>query len=379
MRFYYRFWIGIILLGCLSSLNLRAQEYYFKLKDQQLEISTKGFYLSAVRDVREVQGSIGTVLKGITNKPHQAHLSPDLEQALSTYLLPQFTPAEGLVGVELHINHLEIAEKIVLPIETGFIDMAVSFYHVDTAGAKLLYTTYYRSQESMKYDVTFSHEARIRQGLANCIEQFNASDWSLVLSGQKTFEVKEENPFLVGPTPTDTLLMVESAQAEELLIDLRPQQYEIWSLLSTIGQVSRYSHSYGLSYLVYQDVGRSWLFPIVISLSRMQINPQLLESTSWNQIDFQLFQPGASAMYKLYPRLLFYNHLQLPIGRESLRNLDQGTETTRFMTGIIHSHGLLLKPERSGWAAGVGVIQRFYNSEVYKRDIGIRFQLGYFF
>lgn len=366
------------LLGPLFEAQVLAQGHVIDLKEASTSLAYTDFYISKVVDAREQSGPVGQVFKGITNRTVTAWLMPDLSTALSAYLLPQFQPGRQAVPIELHVKHLEVAEKIVLPIETGFIDMALYFYATDSLGPKLLYANYYRAQKSVKHDVTYTHAANVRQALHSCIEQFSQSNWQAVWRGEETFEQPTAHPF-TAEVPGEAAAADSALVNDHLLIDLRPDQYAIRSIMSVVGQRSFNSHSLGLNYMVYQDFGKRWLFPVMLSVSRMVIAPALLESTPYTEIDLRLFQPGLSAMYQLMPGLMFYNHLQLPMGRESLRNDLSGFERSRFLIGLIHSHGLLYSPWKQGFTAGIGVVQRYYDSDVYRRDTGLRITLGYLF
>jgi hypothetical protein len=167
----------VVLLLFLSwNSSVWSQNEMISLQNESIEINVDGFYIKDVVDVRENKENIGFVQKGVFKKTKiDANLKGGVEKCIFDYLKGNFSQNKNGVPIVLHVTKLEISETKSLPI-SGKAEIEIEFFRErDGSLAKLYQSEAFVEQPAL--NVTKTHEARIREVIATCLQSFNESDW----------------------------------------------------------------------------------------------------------------------------------------------------------------------------------------------------------
>jgi len=146
------------------------------------------FYVAGVFDGRQFTDNIGTVQKGIANRPVLARFEKPFLEETTQYLTAAYPKKEGLYPVWVRINDLYVSEYTDKNEETGYASVVMD---VMTKKNDNLYIegTYGGNIEGTGMDVTRKHNVRIRQAFNKCLGLYEVT-----LPEDKTMEVfTEEN------------------------------------------------------------------------------------------------------------------------------------------------------------------------------------------
>ena len=169
----------IVLLFLLSSQILWGQEELIVLQNEPIEFEADGFFIKKVVDYRSNKDSIGFVQKGLFKKKKiTAKMKNGVEPSISKFLENNFEQDPEGVPIVLRITELQISETSKLPV-TGKAEIKMEFYREKNGSIGKLYEGE-AYVEKPAVDVTKTHEERIREVIATCIESFNNSDWKTI-------------------------------------------------------------------------------------------------------------------------------------------------------------------------------------------------------
>lgn len=158
---------------------LRAQEEFIGFQNEPIGFKANGFYIKKVIDHRSDKDSIGFVQKGLFKKKKiTAKMKNGLESSISNFLAENFKQDIDGLPIVLRITKLHISETSKLPV-TGKAEIKMEFYREKNGSIGKLYEGE-AFVEKPAVDVTKTHEERIREVIATCIESFNDSDWKTI-------------------------------------------------------------------------------------------------------------------------------------------------------------------------------------------------------
>lgn len=167
-----------VLLFGLHSMIL-AQEELIELNNDPIEFEADGFYIKKVTDSRENKDSIGFAQKGVFKKDKvPARFKDGLEPAIYNFLKENFRQDSSGVPIVMRVTYLQISESLGIPI-TGMAEIKMEFLREKDGSLGKLYATE-AFVEKPAMNVTKTHEQRIREVIATCLESFNESDWETI-------------------------------------------------------------------------------------------------------------------------------------------------------------------------------------------------------
>lgn len=166
MKLLYTF---IFALTAFVGKAQSATTYHLiSLSGEAAEAAPMPFYVAGVYDGRQFTDNIGTVQKGIANRPVLARFEKPFMEETSQYLLAAYPKKEGAYPVWVRINDLYISEYTDKNEETGYASVMMD---VMTKKNDTLYIegTYGGNIEGTGMDVTRKHNVRIRQAFNKCL------------------------------------------------------------------------------------------------------------------------------------------------------------------------------------------------------------------
>jgi len=116
--------------------------------------------------------------------------------------------------------------------------------------------------------------------------------------------------------------------------------------------------------------------PYSLSIENSTINPDLFKNTNYQSLSMGYFIVGITGLRKITDIIYFQLQGKLPIGNETLIDFYQNKKTN-FIIGLNSTQGFVLIPSvKYGLTLSAGIYETFLTSEIYKNDIGFKFEAG---
>lgn len=336
------------------------------LKNSLIRLPKQEFFLQSVIDGRGNNENIGFVMKGAFNKRVDADLFGGLEKSFGEFYTYALTKDTLKTPIIMRVVFLYISEKNNGTNETGKAEIKVEFYKVEGNRLGKVYETEAIAEETGE-DVTAGHERRLRKVLETIILSFNNSDWATV------------DPEYVE---AERILARRSAILGN---ELNPEEYHWISLVMTNAAFGSNAEGWGGSYMGFSTKPRrGWFIPVVVGLDRITVDPSLFVRAGFDEkanIKFNYGKVGSGVIRRLGEEFHFLFGLNVMGGPEELTriNLNDNTSTisTSFIVGGEASQSFyFISRGRVGFFLGAGLYERYFSSQVYKADIGLRIEAG---
>ncbi|HOY48646.1 MAG TPA: hypothetical protein PL185_13750 [Flavobacteriales bacterium] len=358
--------ISAVLFLLFVSASAFAQKEVIVLKNSMIRMSDQKFYIKSVIDGRGHTSDIGYVHKGSFNKKEHVELQGGLEKALTDFYTYAVTPDTSLIPIVIRVVFLQVSERTDGPSEIGKAELKVEFYKPNAEGkwGKVFETE--AQTEEVAPDVTSGHERRLRKVLESVILSFNNSNWKTV---QPEFieyaEIRGQKSILLNNA-------------------LVPEKKTWTSLIQAHAAFGSNAEGWGLSYLGVSSVMKgSWAFPISVAMDKYVIDPGLILRNGYETAKLNYGKIGLGAMKKIGGDFHFLFNVNIPLGVEELVRKNQVgsaityTETTNFIYGVEPTQSFyFMTRSRIGFYLGAGLYERFFKSEVYKSDLGLKIEAG---
>lgn len=160
---------SILVLFCFIATAQSKTEYHIiSLAGENAEAVPMPFYVVGVFDGRQFTDNIGTVQKGIANRPVLTRFGKPFLEETTQYLTAAYPKKDGAYPVWVRINDLYISEYTDRNEETGYASVVMD---VMTKKNDTLYIegTFGGNIEGTAGDVTKTHPLRLRQALNKCL------------------------------------------------------------------------------------------------------------------------------------------------------------------------------------------------------------------
>jgi len=127
-------------------------------------------------------------------------------------------------------------------------------------------------------------------------------------------------------------------------------------------------------YLLKSNAG--WIIPCVFSFESFNIDPDYFDQSGYQAGKLNYWMAGICPFKKLNDYFYANLGLQLLMGNEQLVDFNN-YESTNFVFGIVPTQGIYFIPQSSfGITFGLGLYEKLLTSEIYKNDVGIKFEIG---
>jgi hypothetical protein len=154
--------------------NVQAQRLHYVLLDTKkpIEVTGRSFYIAEVIDARVDTTTIGIVYVGPFKAFHRAAMPKSCAWYLARFFRKSLPEESGQEPITLKIEKFRVEERVLTPVQNGWVDMTLSFYH----HGRLVYQTT-QQEGSTGRDVTKQHAEHIQTALQNAMVEFNDHAW----------------------------------------------------------------------------------------------------------------------------------------------------------------------------------------------------------
>ncbi len=352
--------IGLI-ISFLAAINyVHGQDEIIELKNEHVKIESRDFYIRSVIDGRSDKSRIGFAQVGLFNKKVNANFKTSIENTFQSYFDNVLKKGENQLAIVLKVIDFFISEKTIFTSETGRAEIKVEFYILSNNQLGKIYETEAFYEES-GIDVTKGHERRIRKVLTICLNKFYSSNWRQISPDFKPIE-----NIINTVSPVDSLKISEH------------KPIKINNIISFSKAFGINANGWGLNYYGYinKDEKNKWIVPYSLSIENSTINPDLFKNTNYQSLSMGYFIVGITGLRKITDIIYFQLQGKLPIGNETLIDFYQNKKTN-FIIGLNSTQGFVLIPSvKYGLTLSAGIYETFLTSEIYKNDIGFKFEAG---
>lgn len=145
-----------------------------------------------------------------------------------------------------------------------------------------------------------------------------------------------------------------------------------------------YSHRYGVhaegwsvQYYGYNLRNTSkWTMPILFAVEGFTIHSDYFAQAGYQSVNMSYFLVGLSPFYQLEDNFYLNLGVNIIFGKESLVSY-YGVGSYNTVFGFSPSQGIYFIPKsKMGLTLGLSLYEKILSSEVYKNDLGIKFELG---
>lgn len=346
----------LLFIFLATPLLLKSQVYNILIEKTQINIQPNDFYICEVLDGRINKSTIGYVRKGLFKNKVDADMVHGPAFAIKNYLDFSFPKDTSLTPITMKIEEFWIEQNQ----KNATVKLKVEFLSKNGDEYEKVFETVAFIEDIEKGKLPLNDQ-RIIKAINICLEEFINSDWHTIPSNYSSISKNEAEPIsFQNQVPDKT-------------------NHVFWnSMLSFNQSIGANAKGWGLNYYTYvkkKDLN-SWTIPPMFSIERFMLFPDYLLQTKYKEIELHYFMIGASAYKKIEGNLYFNLQCMLPMGKETLTNYqDFKQESSLF--GITSSQGLIYIPQsKFGIVFGVSIYERFFTSEAYNYDVGIKGELG---
>ncbi len=350
----------INILFIIFSYTLCFSQTIIDLKIIPFEIKNQNFYIDKVFDDR--QEMYLSFIEDNSEKKVTLRLKYSLSVTVKKFMDTALPKTGNKTPIIIRINDLKIEQaQTSIDKRTARIYIELSFY--SESGDKLYKIAHYENQvfplSSLK-KINETHEQRIRAALEYCLWGFiNRPKADLtnntvkgINSGNKNFTVKESD--------------------FEPYIPLG----KWYNILSIKRVLDKYNEGWEVAYTGFLDNEKDFIIPFEIAYSQSNAKSDLVKERNYSSVNAFTLGFGLNGYIKIVPGLYVDLGLNVPIGIEVLRDL-QNKKSTNFLIGLTTHQGVKIIPWKGlGIVIGTGLFQRLQTSKIENRNFGFELELG---
>lgn len=348
--------ILFVLFSCSSSFSQTTID----LKIVPFEITNQNFYIDNVIDSRQ-ELHLG-IIEDNSNKKVKLRFENGTATTIKNFMDAALPKTGDRIPITLKVNRLKI-EEAQTSIDKRTARVYVEFYFYAENGEELYKVVHYEDQVfpvSSLTEIYETHEQRIRAALEYCL-------WSFI-DAQKANTthslIKDEIPNKASTT--------KKASTFETYEPLGK-----WFNMLTFKRVTdKYNEGWNVAYTGFSDNEKDLIIPFVIGYGQSKSKSDIVQERGYRSVDSYAFGLGFNGFIKISPGFYIDLGLNVPIGMEVLRDLDD-KKSTHFLIGLSANQGVKIIPWKDyGIVIGAGVFQRWQTSKVINRNFGFQLELG---
>jgi len=342
-------------LVLLVSCNICFSQIIIDLKSSPFEIKNQNFYVKKVFDDR-LEKHLG-VIEG-----KKLYFGKDTDRTIKEFMDTTLPNTNDRIPITIRINNLKI-EQAQTSIEerTARVYIELSFY--TESGEELYKVAHYEEQMfslSALTEINESHEQRVRAALEYCMWSFS--------NHQK------------ANTPHN---LIKSGNTDKANITVEESNFQTyaplgkWFNMLTFTRTSdKYNEGWNVAYTGFLDSENDFIIPFTVAYGQSRGKSDLVKERGYGSANAYAFGFGFNGFIKITPGVYVDLGLNVPIGMEVLRDLED-KRTTNFLIGLGSHQGVKIIPwEGIGIVIGAGVFQRWQTSKIEKRNFGLELELG---
>ncbi|WP_296311640.1 hypothetical protein [Winogradskyella sp. UBA3174] len=348
--------ILLVFFSCSSSFSQTTID----LKLVPFEITNQNFYIDNVIDNRQ-ELHLG-VIENNSNKKVKLRFENGTATTIKNFMDAALPKSGETVPITLKVNQLKIEEaQTSIDKRTARVYVEFSFYAAN--GEELYKVVHYEDEVfpvSSLTEIYETHEQRIRAALEYCL-------WSFI-DAQKA----NTSPKLLKDAIPDDAISSKKASAIETYVPLGK-----WFNMLTFKRVTdKYNEGWNVSYTGFSDHDKDLIIPFVIGYGQSRAKSDIVQERGFSSVDSYALGFGFNGYLKITPGVYFDLGLNVPIGVEVLRDLED-KKSTNFLIGLRANQGVKIIPWKDyGIVIGAGLFQQWQTSKVINRNFGFQLELG---
>jgi hypothetical protein len=348
--------ILLVFFSCSSSFSQTTID----LKIVPFELTNQDFYIDNVIDNRQ-ELHLG-VIENNYNKKVKLRFESGTAATIKNFMDAALPKTDDRVPITLRVNHLKIEEaQTSIDSRTARVYIELQFYAEN--GKELYKVVHYEDQVfpvSNLSEIYATHEQRIRSALEYCLRSF--------INAQKENTThnltKDEIP--------DNASFTKKTSTFESYVPLG----EWFDMLTFKRTIDRYNEGWNVSYTGFSDNDKDFIIPFVLGYGQSRAKSDLVKERGYSSVDSYAFGFGFNGYIKIVPGLYVDIGLNVPIGMEVLRDLED-KRSTNFLIGLRANQGVKIIPWKDfGLVIGAGLYQQWQTSKLINRNFGFTLEVG---
>ena len=330
------------------------------LKENLLEIKNQNFYIDKVIDDRQ-ELHLGVIADN-SGKKVKMSFQKEPVQIIKKFMDAALAVAIDKVPITLRIQHLKIEEaQTSIDKRTARAYIALHFYAEN--GEVLHKVAHYEDQVfpvSSVTEIKETHEKRIRAALEYCLRSF--------------MDAQKENT-------TNNLTedgMLDNARSTKKVSTIKTYVPlgKWFNMLTFKRMTDRYNKGWNVAYTGFSDHDKDLIIPFVIGYGQSRATSDILQKRGYSAVDSYVFGFGLNGYIKITPGFYVDLGLNVPIGIEVLRDLEE-KKATNFLVGLRANQGVKIIPWKDfGIVVGAGIFQHWQTSKVNHKNFGFQLEVG---
>jgi hypothetical protein len=350
----------ISILALLLNSAVGYSQETINLKIIPFEFKNQNFYIENVFDNRQdmVLGLIEDRFGENVTLNFEYNTAATIKKFLDSSLAK--TNNRSPINLRIHSLKIEQGQTSIEKITArAYLDLS---FHTES-GEELYKVSHYESQEFLLTElreINESHEQRIRAALEYCLWQFiNAREAGTGDNLQKGGGI-------------DQASFASEATSLEAFIPLAQ-----WHDMVTYKRMTdRYNEAWNVSYTGFLDSEKDLIIPFSIGYGQSTAKSDIVKERGYNSASAFALGFGLNGFIKIIPGLYVDLGLNIPLGIEFLRDLEN-RKSKNVLIGIAAHQGIKIIPwEDFGIVIGAGIFQRWQTSMIEKRNFGFVLEVG---
>ena len=348
--------ILLVFFSCSSSFSQTTID----LKIVPFEIMNQDFYIETVLDNRQML-NLG-VLENSYNKKVELRFEHGTATTIKKFMDVTLPKTAERVPITLKVNHLKI-EEAQTSIDTRTARVYIELLFFTENGKELYKVVHYEGQDfpiSNLSEIYETHEQRIRSALEYCLHSF--------INAQK----ENTTSNLTKDEVLDDVSFTEKASTFEPYTPLG----EWFDMVTFKRTIDRYNLGWNISYTGFSDSDKDLIVPFIIGYGQSRAKSDLVKERGYNSVDSYALGFGFNGYIKIVPGLYIDIGLNVPVGMEVLRDLEN-KRSTNFLIGIRAKQGVKIIPWKDfGIVIGASLFQQWQTSKLINRNFGFALEVG---
>ena len=355
-----------LLLVFVLTSSFGFSQDFITLNTVPFEAEDSSFYVKEVIDARDIK-NLG-MHHNLNGERVILKLGPEAPDAIMAFMNRSLIQTPNKKGIYLKINTLNLqntrrnAEEIV---SRATVDL--SFCEKKKGHLKELFRVVRNEDQVFAASILGftktiedefkSHEQRIRAALEYAVLAF--------------MEYQQDSA-------ENYVTHFESSSQGEAVSNSLNRWYNIIEYRQIL--TSTYHKGWALGYTGFLDNNKSFIIPYELNLEFYDVKEDFARREGFEFVDATMLRPGIFGYKKVFPGVYGAVGINVPLGFEVKRRLDTDDDIYKFLIGIGASQGLKIIPwKKYGMVLGIEFFQQIQNSEIFTRDVGLEFSVGFNF
>ncbi len=343
----------VFILAVFFSCAICFSQTTIDLKKVPFEIKNQNFYIEKVLDDRQDK-YIG-VLEDDSGKKVGILLKHGTAETIRSFMETALPKKSNGIPVQMRINNLKIeAAQTSIDKHTARVYIALTFYSENAE--KLYKISHYEDQvfpDSDVQNIHETHEQRIRAALEYCL-------WSFINS--KKVDLPNH--------------IIKNGNRSKVSFEPYVPLGKWFNIISFKRVLDRYNEGWEVAYTGFLDSEKDFIIPFVIGYGQSRAKSNIVQERGYRSVDSYALGLGFNGYLKITPGVYLDIGLNVPIGMEVLRDLED-KKSTNFLIGLRTNQGVKIIPWKDfGIVIGAGLFQRWQTSKTENINFGFELEVG---